>query len=82
MTVRLTPWELRGYLTYPNHYGKPQPGTREEMNWSIGWARAQREDLENAKSQYHLDLEFDAMLGRDSYSAEYVPEREQKELRF
>ena len=70
-TPRMTPWELRGYLTYPNQYGKPHPGTREEMNWSVGWLRAQREQMESAKSQYHLDLENDALYGRESYAASY-----------
>lgn len=75
----MTPWELRGYLSYPNQYGKPHPGTREEMNWSIGWLRAQREDLEGAKSQYHLDLEFEAGLGRNTYAASY---RDENNLQF
>ena len=71
----MTQWELRGYLTYPNQYGKPHPGTREEMQWSIGWARAQREDLESQKSQYHLDLENDALFGRDTYAVQYWDEK-------
>ena len=75
MAGQMTPWELRGYLTYPNQFGKPVPGTREEMNWSIGWSRAQREDLEGAKSQYHLDLESEALLGRDTYAASYWDEK-------
>lgn len=87
MSARMTPWELRGYLAYPQHYGKPSPGTREEMNFCIGWSRAQREDLENQKSQYHLDLERDALFGRDSYAVEYwkgenVPNQEQTNLEF
>lgn len=54
---RMTPWELRGYLAYPTECNKPAPGTREAMNWNIGWLRAQREKIDGAKSQYHLHLE-------------------------
>lgn len=67
-------WETRGYLTYPDQYGKPLPGTKEELAWSRGWIRAQREKMESAKSEYHLHLENDALLGRDSYSASYRDE--------
>jgi hypothetical protein len=69
----MTPWELRGYLTYPRTDGKPRPGTREEMNWSIGWSRAQREDDLAKQSQLGLDLQFESDLGRNSYAADYVP---------
>lgn len=79
MRKTMTAWELRGYLIYPSLHGKPYAGTREEMQWSIGWARAQREDLECAKSQYHLDLEFEAELGRNTYAASY---RDEKNLQF
>ena len=75
MRNQMTQWELRGYLSYPQHYGKPRPGTREEMGWSIGWMRAQREDQERAKSQYHLDLENDALFGRDTYAVQYWDEK-------
>jgi hypothetical protein len=68
---QMTPWELRGYLTYPNQYGKPRPGTSEEINWSKGWAKAQAEAIECQKSDYHLHLEQEALLGRDSFFANY-----------
>lgn len=79
---KMTTWELRGYLTYPNQYGKPSPGTREEMGWSIGWMRAQREDQECAKSQYHLDLENDALYGRNSYAVDYVSDGDKNNFQF
>jgi hypothetical protein len=41
----MTVWETRGYLAYPNHFGKPRPGTPEEINFCKGWAKAQAEDL-------------------------------------
>lgn len=71
MMKTITGTELRGYLTYPNQYGKPGPGTADEIKWSRGWARAQAEHMNNQKSDYHLSLENDALLGRDSYSAQY-----------
>ena len=67
----MTPWELRGYLTWPRTDGKPHPGTREEMNWSIGWNRAQREDNIAKQSQLGMDLQFDMDLGRESFAAHY-----------
>jgi hypothetical protein len=67
----MTVWETRGYLTYPNHYGKPRPGTKEELHWSKGWCKAQAEALENQKSDYHLSLENDALFGRDTFAASY-----------
>jgi hypothetical protein len=78
----MTPWELRGYLTYPRLDGKPIPGTREEMNFSIGWARAQREDQLTHQSQLALDLDFESGYGRDTYAVDYVPEREQNNFTF
>lgn len=72
-------WETRGYLTYPETHGKPLPGTADEIKWSRGWLRAQREHMEGMKSEYHLHLENDALLGRDSYSASY---RDKNNLEF
>lgn len=73
MQREMTPWELRGYLTYPRLDGKPRPGTREEMNWSIGWQRGQREDQLAKQNQLYFDLDFETELGRDTYAADYVP---------
>jgi hypothetical protein len=70
-TRQMTPWELRGYLTYPNHFGKPKPASPEDNAWCRGWAKAQAEDLESRKSDYHLQLENDARFGRDTYFANY-----------
>jgi len=67
----MTVWETRGYLAYPNHYGKPKPGTSEEINFCRGWAKAQAEDLENRKSDWHLQLENDYLAGRDTYAVSY-----------
>jgi hypothetical protein len=67
----MTPWELRGYLTYPNHYGKPRAGTEPEIHFAKGWSKAQAEDLLQRKSEYHLSLEQDAMYGRSAWSDEY-----------
>lgn len=71
-------WEIRGYLTYPNQYGKPLPGTSEEINWARGWGKAQREHLENQKSDYHLQLENDALYGRDTFAVAYRDENNPK----
>jgi hypothetical protein len=49
------------------------------MNFCIGWSRAQKEDQECAKSQYHLDLENDALYGRDTYAVAY---RDETNLEF
>ena len=70
----MTVWETRGYLTYPNHYGKPRAGTREEISWSKGWSKAQAEANLEQKSDYHLHLAQEAMLGRNSYAASYWDE--------
>jgi hypothetical protein len=67
----MSPWEMRGYLTYPNLFGKPQPGSSEEDKWARGWNKAQAEHLENRKSDYHLSLEQDALFGRESFFANY-----------
>lgn len=90
MSRQFTPWELRGYLAYPQHYGKPRPGSPEENSFSRGWTRAQEEDLLSRKSQYHLDLENDYWAGRESYAAQYglgfpeptVPIQEQQNFEF
>jgi hypothetical protein len=75
----MTANELRGYLTYPNDYGKPRPGSPEENAWCRGWTKAQAEDLQCRKSDYHLSLENDALYGRDSYAVQY---RDEKNLEF
>lgn len=43
--MKMTRWELRGYLTYPSERGKPRPGTPEEANWLRGWLKADREKV-------------------------------------
>jgi hypothetical protein len=75
----MTGWELRGYLTHPNQYGKPRPGTTEEANWSRGWMKAEMEANLERTSDYHLHLAQDALLGRDTYAVQY---RDEKDLEF
>lgn len=67
----MTVWETRGYLTYPNQYGKPAPGTNEETLWARGWSKAQREANLEATSDYHKQLSDDYYAGRDSFAASY-----------
>jgi len=75
----MTTWETRGYLTWPRSDGKPMPGTREEMGWSIGWNIAQQEENLRMQSQLSLDMSFDADYGHDSYAVQY---RDQNNLEF
>lgn len=71
MAKEMTGWELRGYLAYPNHFGKPKPGTIEENRFCRGWSKAQAEANLERTSDYHMHLAQEAELGRDSYSANY-----------
>ena len=61
--MELSAWELRGFLAYPQQYGKPKPGTQEEIRWSKGWIKAQ------AQSNNPLGDEW--AFGRDTYFAHY-----------
>lgn len=75
----MTQWELRGYLTYPRKNGMPRAGTPEELSWARGWNRAMEEAELGRKSDYHLQLENDALYGRDTFAASY---RDEKDFRF
>lgn len=79
MAGAMTRWELRGYLAHPGHYGKPQPGTPEEINFCRGWNKAEAEAKLERTSDYHKQLSDDYYAGRDSYAASY---RDENNLEF
>jgi hypothetical protein len=60
----MSPWELRGYATYPQRYGMPQAGTAEELAWARGWNKAQRETIDHSNptsyssQNYFEDYDF------------------------
>lgn len=78
----MTPWELRGYLTYPRNDGKPLAGTPEEINFAKGWERAQREDILSRQSYLAQEIDFDSEFGRDTFASSYVSKEDENNFKF
>lgn len=78
----MTDWERRGFLTYPRLDGKPKAGTREEANWSKGWTHAQRIDIMTRESETAAQIIMESELGRETFAANYVPDRDENNLEF
>jgi hypothetical protein len=56
-----------GYMDYPTIVHKPKPGTEAETFYSRGWIAAER----TYGSQLELELDFDSLLGRNTYATDY-----------